>query len=362
MTDALSAHPAADIFPMLADEDLQSLAADIRSYGLLLPIILHDGLILDGRNRYAACGLAEVEPSFKPFEGTDPIAFVVSSNLKRRHLTPSQLAMVGADMLPLLEAQAKERQGTRADIPELFPGSSDEPQGDARNVAAAQLGINSHYVSDAKTIAAARPDLAQAIRTGERTIPDVKRELKRSQRVSEIVTTTQEELPTGKRYPILYADPPWRYEFAESTSREIEKEYPTMTLEDIQDLEVHDLAADNSMLFLWATSPKLTEALSVLEAWGFTYRTCMIWDKQKLGMGYYARQVHELLLIGMRGSVPVPEPANRPRSILSIPSTKHSEKPAEFREVIEAMYPEYDRIELFAREPATGWARWGNQS
>ena len=100
----------------------------------------------------------------------------------------------------------------------------------------------------------------------------------------------------------------------------------------------------------------------MVKAWGFTYRTNMVWDKEQIGMGYYARQQHELLLIATRGDLPVPEPSNRPASVLRSSRTQHSRKPDEYYTIIEAMYPEYRRIELFSRNRRDGWAAWGNQA
>jgi N6-adenosine-specific RNA methylase IME4 len=113
---------------------------------------------------------------------------------------------------------------------------------------------------------------------------------------------------------------------------------------------------------MWATSPKLAEAFEVLDAWGFSYRTCAVWDKQKIGMGYYFRQQHELLLVAVRGTPPTPLPANRPASIFSYPRGEHSSKPHEVYEVIEAMYPELPKLEMFCRTPRAGWGAWGNQA
>lgn len=168
-------------------------------------------------------------------------------------------------------------------------------------------------------------------------------------------------------FAILYADPPWRYEHVRTESRAIENQYPTMELEEIKSLTPP--AAENCMLFLWATSPKLAEAMEVLEAWGFTYRTCMAWVKGEtaedptIGMGYYARQAHELLLIAKRGELPAPEPADRPASVIVARRSRHSEKPVEFYEAIETMYPTYEGqwCELFQREPRDGWIGWGNE-
>lgn len=167
-------------------------------------------------------------------------------------------------------------------------------------------------------------------------------------------------LPTVQ-FGVIYADPPWRYDFAETENREIENQYPTMDVAEICALPVADMAASDAVLFLWATSPKLTEALQVVNAWGFDYRTCMVWVKDKIGMGYYARQRHELLLIAKKGNPAVPEPSNRPDSVIIAPRTQHSVKPPEVYEAIERMYPGGGWVELFARAQRPGWVVWGNQ-
>jgi N6-adenosine-specific RNA methylase IME4 len=135
-----------------------------------------------------------------------------------------------------------------------------------------------------------------------------------------------------------------------------------MDLDEICALPVGDLAARDAILFLWTTSPKLTESIKVLGSWGFEYRTCAVWDKQKIGMGYYFRQQHEILLVATKGNIPVPEPSSRHSSVISIDRGQHSKKPEKFYEIIEKMYPELPKIELFCRSRRSGWAAWGNQS
>lgn len=102
-----------------------------------------------------------------------------------------------------------------------------------------------------------------------------------------------------RKFNLIYADPPWKYRYSRSKSRRIENHYDTMTLQNIKDLPVQQIIADDCVLFLWATAPKLLEALEVLQAWGFGYRTCAVWDKEIIGMGYYFRGQHELLLVGV---------------------------------------------------------------
>lgn len=168
-------------------------------------------------------------------------------------------------------------------------------------------------------------------------------------------------IDSEERFQTIYADPPWRYDHSLSNSREIENQYPTMSLEAICELRIAQIAAEDSVLFLWATSPKLSEALQVIAAWGFDYKTCAVWDKQKIGMGYYFRQQHELLLVATKGSPVTPESSVRRASVFSYPRGEHSKKPIEFYDLLEQMYPHHRKIELFCRAPRSGWHAWGNQ-
>jgi len=106
----------------------------------------------------------------------------------------------------------------------------------------------------------------------------------------------------------------------------------------------------------------LAKSMEVIEAWGFEYRTCMVWDKLKIGMGYWARNRHELLLICRRGHMPALKIGDQPHSVIRVPRGMHSFKHIEFYEIIEGAYPELPKIELFCRSPRKGWAVWGNQA
>jgi len=166
-------------------------------------------------------------------------------------------------------------------------------------------------------------------------------------------------IPEGK-FSIIYADPPWEYEFSNSNMRDIENHYPTLELEKIKAIKVP--ADDNAMLFLWTPAPKLEEALEVVKAWGFYHRTNIVWVKDKIGTGYYSRGKHELLLIGIKGEgIGTPLPENRPESVIFAERTEHSKKPDIFYEIIEKMYPNHSKIELFARNKREGWEAWGNE-
>ena len=174
--------------------------------------------------------------------------------------------------------------------------------------------------------------------------------------------------PAGK-FRVIYADPPWPYESNKPvispnggcSFSKAESHYPTMSLPQLCALEVSGLALPDAVCFLWATVPLLPEALQVLAAWGFQYKTHYVWHKLAHHPGYYSSVRHELLLIGTRGSC-VAE-GEKPGSVIEVKrSPRHSEKPTEFRELIDTLYPYGPRIELFRRGAApAGWQAWGNE-
>lgn len=166
-------------------------------------------------------------------------------------------------------------------------------------------------------------------------------------------------LPVDK-FDIIYADPPWKYDFAETDNRKIENHYGTMELVEIKALRVP--SADNSVVLMWATAPKLIEAIELMKSWEFEYITCAVWDKEKIGMGYWFRGQHEMLLVGRKGIYSPPVPENRYSSVIRKPRTAHSEKPICVYDMIEKMFPNGKYLEMFARHKHNDkWEAWGNE-
>ena len=185
-------HPAADLFPMLEGDDLADLAADIKANGLLEPIWLYQGSLLDGRNRLAACEMAGVPPQFREYGGDDPIGFALSVNLRRRHLTTGQRAMLAVDVEPLYATEAARRkaqapgqpQGVKslgADLHQetLLPSEESESENAkkpttpskreprAADRAARTTSTSGRAVAQAKRVAKAAPDLAEKVKAGD---------------------------------------------------------------------------------------------------------------------------------------------------------------------------------------------------
>lgn len=380
-------HPAANIFPLLAGTDFETFCTDIKERGLLEPIWLYDNQILDGRNRYRACQETGVEPDFLIYEGDDPVAFVVSLNLHRRHLTESQRGSVAAKISNLTPSDAARlshaatanlQSHTRVSAAKLL-NVSERTVNTAKKVQRDGIPELDHAVSSGSVSVSAAADVAtlpkeqqtEIVARGAKEILNAAKEIRaersnvrrieRMEKLTEI-QEPEPELNIERRYPVIYADPPWRYDYAETENRAIENQYPTMALNEICELPVNKIATDDSILFMWTTSPKLADSFEVIKAWGFKYVTCAVWDKEIIGMGYYFRQQHELLLVATRGAIPAPAPANRPSSVFTERRSKHSKKPAIARQYIEAMYPNLPKIELFARHTTENWNVWGNQA
>lgn len=166
---------------------------------------------------------------------------------------------------------------------------------------------------------------------------------------------------TAKKYRVIYADPPWSYNDKQNIEMlgGAEKHYTTMPLKDICELPVP--AADNAVLFLWVTSPMLEDAFKVINAWGFRYKSSFVWDKVAHNMGHYNSVRHEFLLIATKGSC-TPDVKRLFDSVVSIERSEHSRKPREFRDMIDTLYPNGERLEMFAREAPEGWDVWGNMA
>ena len=181
----------------------------------------------------------------------------------------------------------------------------------------------------------------------------------------------------NKKYQIIYADPPWDYggkmQYDKSSIKTLnigfEKnifissatfKYPTLKLKDLKKLDVNSIADDNCLLFMWTTGPQFANSIELGGAWGFEYKTvAFVWDKQIHNPGRYTLSQTEFCIVFKKGCIPSPRGARNVRQLVSVPRGKHSEKPVEVIEGITKMFPEQEKIELFARNNYWGWDNWG---
>jgi N6-adenosine-specific RNA methylase IME4 len=171
-------------------------------------------------------------------------------------------------------------------------------------------------------------------------------------------------------YGTILVDPPWRFENRTgkmAPEHRRLRRYRTMSLPEILALPVGELAAPKSHLYLWVPNALLAEGLEVLRAWGFVYKTNLVWYKIRKdggpdgrGVGFYFRNVTELLLLGVRGSLRTLKPGRRQVNLLEARKQHHSRKPDAFYELVERCSPA-PRLELFARYPRLQWDQWGDE-
>lgn len=182
------------------------------------------------------------------------------------------------------------------------------------------------------------------------------------------------KLPAG-RFGIIYADPPWDYKgqlqhagAGNGDSGGAIRHYPTVKLSDLMKLEVPNITDNDCLLFLWATSPHLDQAIDLGKSWGFSWGTVgFVWDKQRVNPGFYTLSQCELCLIFKKGKIPRPRGARNIRQLVSVRRGPHSRKPDEVRTRISKMFPSQRKIELFARTNGQllqddGWETWGFES
>lgn len=170
-------------------------------------------------------------------------------------------------------------------------------------------------------------------------------------------------------FDIIIADPPWDYKGQvqhngkggkETGSAELH--YSTMTLDQLAKIPVSTVASDNSLLFLWTSSPHLDQAISLMESWGFSYTTiAFVWNKDKVNPGFYTMSQVEIVLVGKKGKIPAPRGSRKERQMVNSPREEHSKKPDEVQSRIEKMFPTQTKLELFARRVKGGWTCIGNE-
>lgn len=355
-------HPACSVFPEMNDDEFDALKADIHENGLLEPIIVKGDQIVDGRHRFKACRELGIKPETREWDGEKGddavLNFVLSMNLKRRHLSGSQKAFVA---LKVEEYFAKHMKVGR---PENGPKIG-TISGKAVDNAAKSVGVARGYVSDAKKIRKEAPELEQRVMSGELTLPQAKRELKERQREDKreqdrkkIAATPKPETLEGV-YSTIVIDPPWDWgdEGDKDQLGRARPTYDTMSIDELEKLPVNKLAADDCHLYLWITNRSLPKGFRLLDAWGFRYITMLTWCKPSIGMGNYFRGSTEHVLFGVKGSLPL-----KRKDVGTWFSAKrgkggHSSKPTEFNELVESCSPGA-YLEMFARSEREGWVSW----
>jgi len=378
--DELTPHPKN--FEIYGQESVtDDLLASVKSKGVMVPLtITSENVIISGHRRYEAAkmaGLEIVPVGIATFENElDELEAIIEFNRQREKTFVQKMKEAEAlEGIVKKRLEEKMKAGFNQHSPvEIFPQAEPEK---TRDKVAQQTGIGSGKTYEvakkiwnkAKEGDESAKIAVSKIEKGELTIHGAKKELEKEQKVeqkrqerdvknAEVMKIIESgALEHVSEFEIVLADPPWRYDFSETECREIENNYPTATIEDI--CSHAPKTTPDSILFLWATAPKLREAMQVVDAWGFTYKTHAVWDKCKIGMGYWFRGQHELLIVATKGKASPPIAESRVSSIFKESRTEHSKKPDCVYEWIESAFVSYKKLEMYARSNRPGWKSWG---
>lgn len=376
--------------------DISSLASSIAQIGLLNRIhILPNGELVAGLHRLEACrklGWQTIPVHILEVNDLDAELAEIDENLRRNELTVLEQAEHLQRREEILSAKGQRAPAHR---PEQEKGETVSPLTTTAGIAAEiglsersaqqRLQIARNLDDEVKTVLAATPvadsttqllTLARLEPKEQRTIADriaageakdVKEAVRQLRHEERYQAAQQVAKAPDKIYNVIYADPPWEYRNT-GVNGAATKHYPTMPLDELRALpDTLGLnIASNAVLFLWITNPLVAEAFDVIDAWGFTYKTNMVWAKTDLvrpGAGFYVRGRHELLFICTRGSFTPLAPNLSPPigSVIEAPVHEHSRKPDLVYDIIERLYPGCSYIELFARRSRPGWDAWGNE-
>ena len=341
--------------------DIKGLAENIKRNGLLQPIVINqNNNMVSGRRRYAALkmlGWTEVHVNqIETKDDVDKLSKTLAENIMRKNLRWQEEVRQKAEIDQLMrEKYGSAKPGGDRQTKAGKKHRSDSDQWSTQKTA--------ELLNQSKTVIIEDMQLARALEE----YPELekierksfaKRTYKQMQKRYEIDKIPKQELK-GK-YNVILADPPWDYDTKATALRgRALDHYSTMTIEEIRDIPVKNITLDNAALFLWTTNPITKKAFSVVESWGFEYKTLLVWIKDKIGTGFYARSKNEIILIGIKGSF-LPMTTNLPETVFYAKKGSHSSKPEIIYKIIEKMYPGQKYIELFKRgENRKNWESWG---
>jgi len=353
-------HEFKELIPPLSNDEYEGLRDSILEEGCRNPIIVHDGVIIDGHNRYDICQLFNVPFKTSPFPKENPSrddlkVWIIDNQLSRRNISTFDRVSLELIKEPIIAARAKENQGTRTDLTSV----RNLTEVDTKKEIAKLAGVSHDTVAKVKKINnKAKPELKKKLQSGEVSINEaykaIRAEEKAEQKQNAIEQINTLSEPNGS-YHVLVVDPPWAYEKrSEDATHRGRCIYPTMSIEEI--CEINIPAEDNAILWLWTTNAFMHEAHHVINAWGFTPKTILTWVKDRMGVGDWLRGQTEHCILAVKGK-PIIDLTNQ-TTVLNAPLREHSRKPDEFYKMVETLCPG-KKIDIFSREPRSGWDQWG---
>ena len=369
------------LIPPLSAEEHTQLTLNICKEGIREPLILWNNYIIDGHNRYEIAKQFNLEYKTinKEFENEDEVKeWMILNQFGRRNLSAYQRSVLALELEDVFSIKAKENQGLRTDISAKLPKSKPI---DTRKELSKVAQVGERTLGMVKKIQEKAPqEIKTKLSTGEISINAAYKEIKKEEKKEELKEKKEEyekrvETKNNNEFKVdifktketfrgIYADPAWSYNDKQDTPQlgGASKHYDTMTINQLSKLPVNKIAENNSVLFLWVTSPLLEDAFKVISSWGFKYKTSFIWDKVKHNMGHYNSVRHEILLVCTKGSC-TPDNKILYNSVQRIErNNNHSEKPIEFLNIIDDLYNYGNKLEMFCRTiKKQNWYGWGNE-
>jgi N6-adenosine-specific RNA methylase IME4 len=364
-------HPAASLFPLLEGEEFDRLVADIKDHGQREPCWVYKGLLLDGRNRWAACEKLGIEPKTREFHGdeTGALSLAISLNVKRRHLTPGQRDMIGAAIEPMfakLLAKRKSEGGKLAGKGRPKQVEANPPQPNrgpqARDLAAQAVGGSPRGIQRAKELIEKSPAVAEGVRSGKVTISKAISEIKLDavRKKLEAVSSREVQKPSSE-YDVVVIDPPWPMKKMARTNRpnQVGFGYPTMSEAEIAALELP--CADDCHVWIWTTHRFLPMTFRLLDAWSLEYSCTFVWHKPGGPQAFGLPQFNCEFVVYARKGSPVFLDTKAFPVCFEAPRSGDSVKPDEFYDVVRRVTGGR-RIDMFSRRMIEGFDGWGNES
>jgi N6-adenosine-specific RNA methylase IME4 len=368
------------LIPPLSNEEFKQLERNILEEGIREPLITWNGILIDGHNRYRIAQEHEMnyETLEKEFENLNDVKiWMVNNQLGRRNLQDFVKGELHDELDKLNKIKGAEIYKEKS----VFKGNQysaplsiidNEPKHNTQKIVAEKLGWSTGKKAMFDIVKTKAPEeVKEKLRTGEVSINQAYKEIKKEEKKVERVELIQKQIEDIEEgllpdliglFDVVSVDPPWPYEGEsknitsfDSVGRRVANPYPEMSIEQIKNIKLPLM--DNAVVLLWTTHKFLPDAFEILKEWNLDYKATLVWNKEKIGMGAWFRMQCEFCLVGIKGK-PYWENTTY-RDIIVESRREHSRKPDSFFEMIEKITMG-NRLEYFSREKREGWKVFGN--
>lgn len=366
------------LIPPLSNEEFKQLERNILEEGIREPLITWNGILIDGHNRYRIAQEHDMnyETLEKEFENLNDVKiWMVNNQLGRRNLQDFVRGELYSVIEEIIREKAKESKSEKVsyyrqkgEVLSIIDNTSSNTQ----KIIAEKLGWSTGKKAMFDIVKTKAPEeVKEKLRTGEVSINQAYKEIKKEEKKVERVELIQKQIEDIEEgllpdlvglFDVVSVDPPWPYEGEsknitsfDSVGRRVANPYPEMSIEQIKNIELPLM--NNAVVLLWTTHKFLPDAFEILKEWNLDYKATLVWNKEKIGMGAWFRMQCEFCLVAIKGK-PYWENTTY-RDIITEARREHSRKPDCFFEMIEKITMG-NRLEYFSREKREGWKMFGN--